>query len=115
MRDNDGLNVEVKPIADGYILTPTGDVDLASSPVLRTEIAELQRRTPRRLVIDLSGVTYMDSSGVATLLEAMQIARKRGCRLVLCAIQPKVRAIFEIARLDMVFTIVDSTEAALTA
>jgi anti-sigma B factor antagonist len=57
----------------------------------------------------------MDSSGVATLVEAMQIARKQSTRLVLCGMQSKVRSIFEIARLDRVFTIVDDREAAATA
>jgi anti-sigma B factor antagonist len=56
----------------------------------------------------------MDSSGVATLVEAMQVARKQGGRLVLCGLQEKVRSIFEIARLDMVFTIVGSRNEALT-
>ena len=57
----------------------------------------------------------MDSSGVATFVEAMQLARRKGSRLVLCDLQERVRSIFEIARLDMVFTIVDSTEEALAA
>ncbi|MHC4429252.1 MAG: STAS domain-containing protein, partial [Planctomycetota bacterium] len=67
---------------------------------------------PARLVIDLSGVPYMDSSGVATLVEAMQIARRTGSKLVLAALQEKVRSIFEIARLDMVFSIVNSVDDA---
>ena len=57
----------------------------------------------------------MDSSGVATLVEAMQVARRGGGKLILCALQEKVRSVFEIARLDMVFTIVASTEEAVTA
>ena len=57
----------------------------------------------------------MDSSGVATFIEAMQVARKHQTSLVLCNLQDRVRSIFEIARLEMVFTIASDTEAAMTA
>jgi len=60
-------------------------------------------------------VPYMDSSGVATLVEAMQTARRTGGRLILCSMQAKVRSIFEIARLDTVFTIVASADEGLKA
>ena len=56
----------------------------------------------------------MDSSGLATLVEAMQIARKSQGKLVICALQQKVRSIFEIARLDMVFKIVNTRDEAMT-
>ena len=65
-----------------------------------------------RLVIDLSAVPFMDSSGVATLVEALQVQRRGSNKLVLCGLQPKVRSIFEIARLDMVFAIADDASAA---
>ena len=55
----------------------------------------------------------MDSSGVATLVEAMQLSRKQNASLVLFSMQDKVRSIFEIARLDRVFTIVPLEDDAL--
>ncbi len=64
-------------------------------------------------VVDLSQVPYMDSSGVATLVEAMQIARKGGSNMVLAALTDKVRSIFEIARLDTVFKISATVDAAI--
>ena len=73
----------------------------------------MQKVNPGRLVIDLSEVPYMDSSGVATLVEAMQVARRRNQKLILCSPQEKVKAIFEIARLDMVFKIVGSRDEAV--
>jgi len=63
-------------------------------------------------VVDLSGVNYMDSSGVATLVEAMQISRRQSTKLVLCSLQDKVRSVFEIARLDRVFEIAPNVEVA---
>lgn len=95
------------------IVSPVGDVDLTASPVLRNELKKIHTTKPQRLVVDLEHVSYMDSSGVATLVEAMQIARKNGTKLVLCGMQARVRSIFEIARLDTVFTIVPDAAAAL--
>lgn len=99
---------------DGAVIVrPAGDIDLSGSPTLRQEIRKLTADKSAKLIIDLGGVPYMDSSGVATLVEAMQIARRNNTKLLLCALQPKVRSIFEIARLDTVFTIVDSVDVAL--
>lgn len=109
------LVVKVERRADALILKPGGDIDLSGSPILRAELRKAQTERPGRLVIDLSSVPYMDSSGVATLVEAMQGAKRSGGRLVLCGMQDRVRSIFEIARLDTVFTIVDTADRALAA
>ena len=66
-----------------------------------------------RLVLDLSQVDYMDSSGVATLVEALQQCRTRQTALVLSGLQARVRSVFEIAKLDSVFTIRTDLDAAL--
>lgn len=110
----DTLVVKVENRDGAVIVRPAGDIDLSGSPTLRQEIRKVTTDKPARLIIDLSGVPYMDSSGVATLVEAMQIARRNNTKLILCALQVKVRSIFEIARLDTVFTIVDTVETALS-
>lgn len=97
------------------VLSPIGDVDLNASPVLRNEIKKAHAARPQRLIVDLSAVPYMDSSGVATLVEAMQLSRRNNTRLVLCGMQDKVRSIFEIARLDTVFTITPDVDSAMTS
>jgi anti-sigma B factor antagonist len=97
------------------IVSPEGDIDLSRSPSLRLTLREAQGMKPQRVVVDLSGVDYMDSSGVATLVEALQIARRQDTRMVLCGMKDRVRSIFEIARLDTVFTIVSTRDEALTA
>ena len=97
------------------IVSQEGDIDLGRSPTLRTSLREAQSSKPQRLVVDLSRVDYMDSSGVATLVEALQNARRGGTKLVLCCMKDRVRSIFEIARLDTVFAIVETREAAITA
>jgi len=108
------MTVTTTPIADGYVLTISGDVDYSRSSELRAAILGVLRAPVARLIIDLSGVGYMDSSGVAVLVEALQTQRKRSGKLVLCDMQPKVKGIFEIARLHTVFIIVADRAAAET-
>jgi anti-sigma B factor antagonist len=71
-------------------------------------------RTSRAIVINLQAVDFIDSSAMATLVRAMKRARERGGDLYLCSLQPSVRIIFELTRLDKAFTIFPS-EAAATA
>ena len=97
---------------DALILSPVGDIDLSRAPSLRTHLTTALGTQPARLIVDLAKVPYMDSSGVATFVEAMQQARRDGSRLILCGLQDRVRSVFEIARLDMVFTIRADVDAA---
>ena len=110
----DTMISRTESLPDGMLACVNGDVDLSRSPTLRYELLELAKRKPQRLVVDLSGVNYMDSSGVATLIETLQAQRKGGGKMVLCGLQPKVRSIFEIARLDAVFKIAADCDAAKT-
>ncbi len=112
MAKPDTLQIASEPIADGVVLTPSGEIDLARSPSMRAQVANAMKAKPKRLVVDLSGVPYMDSSGVATLVEALQGTRKIGAKLVLCGLTPRVRSILEISRLDTVFSIVADRTAA---
>src|SRR6266568_1231313 len=69
--------------------------------------------TPR-IVINLSDVNFIDSTGLATLTIGMQLCRQQHGDLVLCGIQQPVNVIFEVTRLDKVFTISATEEAAIT-
>lgn len=115
MSERDSIEVTTEQRGDALVVTPTGDIDLHRSPAFRERLKEVASSKPARLIVDLSRVPYMDSSGVATLVEAMQISRRQSTELVLCGLQDKVRSIFEIARLDMVFKIAPDTDAALGA
>lgn len=65
-------------------------------------------------VVDLSGVTYIDSSGIASLVEALQETRRRGTHLALAAVSGSALRVFELARLDRVFSIYATVEEGLT-
>ena len=108
--------IRIEPAADGLVVVaPEGDVDMSRSPELRSAIQQaIAEHKPDRLVIDLSGVAYMDSSGLATLVEAMKTSKAAGATMALCEMTEKVRAIFEIARLHQFFTIFQTRDAAMT-
>ena len=113
--DDGVLQIEVRKTGDITVVVPSGDVDLTASPTLRAELRKVHDGRPPKIVVDLSGVPYMDSSGVATLVEAMQLARKNRTSLVLCCLTDRVKSIFEIAKLEMVFKIVPTLDDAMKA
>lgn len=115
MREGSSIQVESGVQGDAVVLTPRGDVDMSGSPVLRESLKRVIDTRPRRIVVDLADVDYMDSSGVATLVEAMKKVKEMGSRLLICNMKQRVRAIFEIARLDKYFPIVGSLEEAMRA
>ncbi|MHB1155566.1 MAG: STAS domain-containing protein [Phycisphaerales bacterium] len=115
MDADDQVITDTQKTDAGAYVALAGDIDLSRSPTLRYGLLQLVQGKPKRLIVDLAGVPYMDSSGVATLVEALQQQRRSGGRMILCGLQPKVRSIFEIARLDMVFTIVEDKDKAMQA
>ena len=70
---------------------------------------------PRQVVVDLTKVTYLDSSGLAVLIEGMQNVQKYGGRFGLAGVQEDVKHVFDIARLDQVFQIYPDVDTALAA
>ena len=97
------------------VLPLEGEIDLHVSPRISASLAAMIDKRPQRLVVDLSKVTYIDSSGLAVLIEGMQNVEGYGGKFVLAGLQENVRPIFEIARLDQVFLIFPHVDAALAA
>jgi anti-anti-sigma factor len=91
---------------NAVVATVRGEIDLHNSPDLRGVLLELlAKHSPKRLVLNLSLVPYMDSSAIAVLVEALQKIRKIGGRIFLTDLQPRVKGLLEIARLDTIFVI----------
>jgi len=85
-----------------------GEIDLYTVPRLQRELASvLGSSDPVRLVVDLSGVDFCDSTGVNVLLAAHRQAREKGGDLELAAPRPAVRKILQVTGLETVFTVVD--------
>ena len=98
---------------DAVVASVRGEIDLHNSPGLRTEILDLMNKhAPKRLVLNLAQVPYMDSSAIAVLVEALQKMRKINGRIFLTNLQPRVKSLLDIARLGSIFTITkDEAEA----
>ena len=94
------------------ILALEGDIDLYQSPVVKEKFNEFIDRKFERILVDLSAVTYMDSSGLALFIESLQRISAYGGKLALFGLQPGVRHIFVIARLDQVFRLFPDEAAA---
>jgi anti-sigma B factor antagonist len=91
-----------------HVLRVSGEVDLYSSPELRNAVQKLIPQASERVHIDLSAVTYMDSSGVATLVEGMRTAQARNVAFVLYMPSESVMKVLTLSRLDSVFDIVEA-------
>ncbi|HZL38180.1 MAG TPA: anti-sigma factor antagonist [Tepidisphaeraceae bacterium] len=103
-----------RAIGDALVLAVRGEVDLHNSPELRTEILDLiEKHSPKRLVLNLTEVPYMDSSAFAVLVESLRRLRAVGGKVCLVGLQPRVRGLLEISRLQTIFTVAESEEQAL--
>ncbi len=96
------------------VLQPQGSLDLESGNILEKQMASLVPQPHDLWVFDLTQVDFMDSSGLVALVTGLKVARKSGCRLVLCNLQAPVRLVFELTQLDSVFEIFESYDAVLT-
>ena len=110
------LPTVLKPNKDRpNVLALDGEIDLHVSPGIAETLRAMTEKKPKQLVIDLSRGTYVDSSGLAVLIEGMQNVEEYGGKFALAGLQESVRSIFELARLDQVFRIFLTADAALAA
>jgi anti-sigma B factor antagonist len=104
----------VREVQGSLVVTLEGEIDLDRAPAIRLLLLDCVSQG-RDVLVDLAQVTYIDSSGIASLVEALQNAGKGGTQLVLVAISQQARRVFELARLDKVFAIHPDIDAALAA
>src|SRR5689334_20277865 len=97
------------------VLLLRGDIDLNVSPGVTKSLNAMTEKKPERIVIDLSRATYIDSSGLAALILAMQKVEAYGGRMFLTGLQDTMLSIFESSRLDQIFRILPDVDAALAA
>jgi len=101
------INVEHRNDS-GVWVRVSGEVNIQTSPKLKASMKPLFDGSEKEIHVDLSAVPFMDSSGIATLVEGLQWARKEDGRFVLHQLQETVRDIFALAKLDTVFDIEDA-------
>jgi anti-sigma B factor antagonist len=102
---NDGIDVVVI----------VGDIDLESSPRLRDLLRPKVTGKCPKLLLDFTAVNYIDSSGLATLIEYFQSSQTYGGKLALAGLSARVRNVFEIVRLQEIFSLHADVPAAVAA
>lgn len=102
------LELNVNDPEGNPVVVAKGEVDLGSAPKLRDAILKAVKGAKDQVSVDLSGVAYMDSSGVATLVEGLKACREPGKAFVLLAPSQPVMKVLQLSRLDSVFTIKES-------
>lgn len=103
------MNYPVQKHADFIVISLTGEVDLNYSPQARKQILA-QLKQHNNVLVNLSDVNYIDSSGVASLVEGFQLARSKKLKFGLLGVSRAAMQVLQLARLDTVFPIYDSIE-----
>lgn len=108
------MQISARRVDKITIFDLTGDIDLANSPELRKallrEVKEL--RIPK-VVLNLSKVRYIDSSGVASLVEGLKASRDAGSRFILFGLSPSAREVLQLSRLLKIFEVYETEDQAM--
>ncbi len=107
------MKIEKKQAGEIHIFELAGELDFHTSPDLRSQLQAVTDKPAHKVVINLKKVNYIDSSGLATFVEALQKTKRGSGRLVLAEMAAAVKSVFEIAKLDKVFVLAATQTEAL--
>ncbi|HKO05115.1 MAG TPA: STAS domain-containing protein [Candidatus Acidoferrales bacterium] len=110
------MHIATRQQGTSIVVDVQGDIDLYNSPEVRKIILEeLKEKKVPRLIVNLSGVRYIDSSGVASLVEGLKVSRTMSSRFMLYGLSPAAREVLELSRLIRVFEVFATEQEALQA
>jgi anti-sigma B factor antagonist len=107
------LRTEVSEIAGWTVVNVYGELDVATAPDLREQLIGLVGEGRTRLVLDLDGVDFLDSTGLGTVVSALKRARTHGGDLRLVCTQARITRLFEITGLDKAVPLLPTLDAAV--
>jgi anti-sigma B factor antagonist len=109
------LEVEMRQVENGVtVVAATGRLDVAGAPALKEAISEVVKTGPPRIVIDMGGVSFVDSTGLGSVISALKQIRGSQGELRLAAPNQQARVVLELTTLDRVFPYYATVEEALT-
>lgn len=109
------MQIAARRLDNMTIFDVSGDVDLATSPELRKALLrELREARVPRVILNLKAVRYIDSSGVASLVEGLKVSRDLRARLILFGLNTTVREVLQLSRLLKIFEICENEEQAVS-
>ncbi len=100
------MEIKVYDEAKGKRVVLSGEIDMHTSPELRKVLLKMTKDKVSPIVVDLKDVSYLDSSAIATMVEALKAVMAYKGQLRLCNLSPRVQEIFAFAKLDKVFQII---------
>lgn len=110
------MQISTRQSNNATIIDVSGDIDLYNSPELRKVLlAALRDQPASRVIVNLTAVKYIDSSGVASLVEGLKVSRDTGSRFILVGLSQAAREVLELSRLIKVFEVRENEEQALNA
>ncbi len=110
------MKISARRTEQATILDVSGNIDMSNSPEVRKALLrELHEKSVTRVVLNLSGVAYIDSSGVASLVEGLKASRETGSRFVLFGLSDSAREVLKISRLLKLFEVYDDETQAMAS
>jgi anti-sigma B factor antagonist len=106
------MNISIREAGVARIVDLEGDVDLGTSPELRRTLLDLLEKAPK-LAINLRALRYIDSSGIATLIEVLKNAQRLQKEFVLFGMNPAVQGVFRLTHVNRIFRICETEEEAV--
>lgn len=107
------LKIDRRTLGKFQFIAVVGEVDMLVSPEVRDALQNAFQDSPEGVVVDLSGVPFMDSSGIATLVEGMQWSRRESAHFILVGVQEKVMNSLKLARMNELLEIYPTAQEAL--
>ena len=109
------LEVQTRQVDSGAtVVAPTGRLDVAGAPALKDAISEAVKNGQPRVVLDMEGISFVDSTGLGSVIAALKQIRSSQGDLRLAAPNQQVRVVLELTTLDRVFPYYSTVEEALT-
>jgi anti-sigma B factor antagonist len=116
LRGEQSVEISVRVAGNTVVIDVSGEIDLSKSPQLRQVLLrEIKEKHAPRVAINLSQVAYIDSSGVASLVEGLKASHDAGSRLMLIGVSGSARDVLQLSRLLKLFELYDSEEQALAS
>ena len=108
------MEIKVEKVNDIVLVAVAGELNMDNSNRLREAFKKLLKESNDKILLDLEKLSFMDSSGIATIIELFQDLKKVNGRMCLCCVNKKIIGVFEITKVHKLFSIFDSRDAALT-
>jgi anti-sigma B factor antagonist len=108
------MNLSIRTTENTRIVDISGDVDLRASPLLRKQLFEALKESPK-VAINLTAIRYIDSSGIAVMIEALKESQRLKRQLILFGMNGLVHDVFKLTHVIQIFHVVETEEQALGA